>query len=118
MPKALRCSVLIAVVFGAPEALPTMPGGQSNTPAPPVFHCRLASSQECAYTIHDKGGGSINLVLAGGESHGYNENVIGARYCANYGDKHQATPLWPDCLNIPNDKGHRHDTVVAGDGNG
>jgi hypothetical protein len=39
--------------------------------APPVFHCKVAAGQECAYTIHDAHG-TINLVLTGGQSHGYN----------------------------------------------
>jgi hypothetical protein len=118
MFQTIWCLLVLAVVSSSPTIVPLFAGGQNQAPAPPVFHCRLAPGQECSYTIQDTGGGSINLVLSGGENHGYNEKVIGARYCANYGDKHQATPLWPDCWKIPNDKGHRHATVVEGDDNG
>jgi hypothetical protein len=114
----VRHLAVIATVFGSLTlAAPILSSGQKVNSALPVFHCRMAADSECAYTIHDDHG-SINLILTGGQSHGYNETLIGARYCANYGAPRQPTPDWPKCWSIPNDRTHTHKVVVAGEDNG
>jgi hypothetical protein len=91
-------------------------------PEPPVFTCHAGTGYECAYTIHDAHG-SINLVLASGQSHGYNITLIGAQYCINVALPHAPTPAWPQCLSYPdgstsNGAWHKHAIVVAGHNNG
>ena len=96
---ALSSALWIAVAFSPEYA------GQNRNPDPPVLYCPVSSDQECAYTIHDANG-STNLVLRGGQSHGYNVNMIGAAYCVNYGLPPQRTPSWPSCFNNPAPFGH------------
>ena len=111
-PSLVTCLLFSALTLCA-LGIPTPKALVQEPPQPPTFGCEAGPGQECSYVIGDEHG-NLNFVVAYHQTHVMNADVVGMKYCVNWGPPKQPTPAWPKCLNLANGPGHTTGTVKPG----